>query len=69
MKNLDALTSTASTIIFCTLLALKVSGPLDYLSWWWVCAPFWVPLAIITAAFSLAYLSLLVVTAFGVKRK
>lgn len=36
-----------TTLIVLTLLALKVSGPLADLSWWWVFGPIWIPVLIL----------------------
>lgn len=33
------------TLLFLLFLALKLCGVINW-SWWWVCAPLWIPLAI-----------------------
>ena len=34
------------SILGITFIILKLTGTIDW-SWWWVLAPFWIPLAII----------------------
>lgn len=38
-------------VFFLVLFVLKVTGPLATLSWWWVTAPLWGPLALVAALF------------------
>lgn len=37
-------------LLFLVFLVLKLCGVIGW-SWWWVCAPLWIPLAIIVAIF------------------
>ena len=46
MANKDlqlAIDRLSWSMLFCTLLALKTSGPLDDTSWWWICLPLYAP--------------------------
>lgn len=44
-NNTGSVASISTTILFCTFLVLKLTHIINW-SWWWVCAPFWLPLAI-----------------------
>jgi len=35
-----------STVLFLVFLVLKLTHLIDW-SWWWVCSPIWIPLAIV----------------------
>lgn len=39
--------------LFLIFLVLKLCGVIGW-SWWWVCAPLWIPLAIIVAVIVIA---------------
>jgi hypothetical protein len=36
-------------LLFLTMMVLKVTGPAAEVSWWWVTAPLWGPLAVTVA--------------------
>ena len=57
-----AIGGLATTILFCTLLTLKVCGPLATLSWWWVTAPIWLPFALV------ATVGLILMTCIGLAK-
>lgn len=55
----------SATIIFCTLLALKVCGPLADLSWWWVTVPLWGPMFLILTVVFVALMGMSIMKAVG----
>lgn len=40
------------TVLFLIFMTLKLSDKIDW-SWWWVSAPLWAPLALITMIFAI----------------
>jgi len=37
---------SGTTLLFITFLVLKLTHVINW-SWWWVCSPIWIPLAIV----------------------
>ena len=53
-KTSQAIGQLGLTILFCTLLTLKVTGPLADTSWWWITAPIWGPAAFLLGILAVA---------------
>jgi len=53
-KTNQAISQLGLMILFCTLLTLKVTGPLADTSWWWITVPLWGPVALILGVFAVA---------------
>ena len=60
-NNAQAIGQLGLMILFCTLLTLKVSGPLATVSWWIITLPLWAPFAVV-AVIGLIILALIGVT-------
>lgn len=60
-----AISGLSTTILFCTLLALKVCGPLAAVSWWWITVPLWGPIALVLTLFFLAMMGMGIMKAVG----
>lgn len=59
MADISPLQSTqsafpAATILFFIFLVLKLTGVIHW-SWWWVFAPFWLPLVVVGALVVLVF--------------
>lgn len=51
-------------VLFIIFLVLKLTGNIDW-SWWWVCAPLWIPLAIAVVLFAIVFIVFLVAAIFS----
>ena len=47
-------------LFFLVLFTLKVTGPLAGVSWWWITAPLWIPLAFLATLVLIVTLIMLV---------
>lgn len=46
--RIDSGIGSFNSVLFLIFMTLKLCGVIDW-SWWWVFAPFWIPLAILAA--------------------
>lgn len=69
MKNKQQVASSGlglGTIVFLIFLVLKLAGigQVAAWSWWWVCSPLWIPVAIIAAIAVILFVVLGIASAF-----